>query len=118
MDYYGPRATRGRTDPGGPIRQLPPPARDFTGRGTAITTIEALLDEVPRPVVNIYGLPGTGKTTLAVEVAARLGPNYTDCQLYFDLARDDVEACLGRALVWLGVQPSELVPGVAARAED
>lgn len=118
VDFYGSRTVRNGHVDEGPVRQLPAPARDFTGRVDELAAIQRLLAQSPRPVVNIYGMAGTGKTTLALEIASRLDRQYGDCQLYFDLARDDVETWLGRALVWLGVPPSELVPGIAARAED
>ncbi|MEV4508014.1 TIR domain-containing protein [Dactylosporangium sp. NPDC049525] len=100
------------------IRQLPPRAADFTGRDDLVGAVMDALKARPRPPVNLYGLPGSGKTTIAVEVAARLGPSRGDTQLYFDLAADDVEGWLGRALGRLGFTQSELPPGAALRGQE
>jgi MoxR-like ATPase len=106
------------TDGRNVIRQLPPRAADFTGRDDLVSALMEALEAWPRPSVNLYGLPGSGKTTIAVEVAARLGASWADTQLYFDLAADDVEGLLGRALARLGFTPSELPPGAALRGQE
>ncbi|GIG55640.1 hypothetical protein Lfu02_00120 [Longispora fulva] len=116
IDYFGPHAERSHRTPLEQVRRLPPAARDFIGRDAVIAEVQDLLRN--HAMVNIYGLPGTGKTTLAVEIASRLGAERHDCQIYFDMSRSDIEACLGNALTWLGVQQSELPPGVIARADD
>ncbi|WP_119726847.1 AfsR/SARP family transcriptional regulator [Thermomonospora amylolytica] len=68
--------------------QLPPDIADFTGRHDEVTRLEALLDPrtaesalAPR-VVLITGMPGIGKTTLAVHVGQRLRKKYPDGQLF------------------------------------
>ncbi|MEU8813684.1 tetratricopeptide repeat protein [Actinoplanes sp. NPDC048796] len=62
-------------------RYLPPDIADFTGR-------QALLDELEQlranNVVVITGMPGVGKTTLAIHWAHRLRERYPDGQLYLD----------------------------------
>lgn len=88
--------------------QLPPDIGDFTGR-------ESLLAELSgNHVVVITGMPGVGKTTLAVHWAHRQRSRYPDGQLYLDAAAYgqaapiDPEDALERFLRALGVPPDRL----------
>ncbi len=67
-----------------PIRQLPPPPPDFTGRETEI---RELLGAVEKGVTisGLHGIGGVGKTALALMVAERLSEQFPDAQIYLDL---------------------------------
>lgn len=62
---------------------LPADLVDFTGREAEYTQVEELLRATG--AVAIDGMPGVGKTSLAVHVAHRLAPGYPDGGLYLDL---------------------------------
>ncbi|HKD98867.1 MAG TPA: BTAD domain-containing putative transcriptional regulator [Micromonosporaceae bacterium] len=91
--------------------QLPPDAPDFTGRREHVEQIVAALSgpsggAYPN-VAMITGMPGTGKSTLAVHIAHALAAMYPDGQLYLDLSSGtggtlDPREALGRVLVALG----------------
>jgi tetratricopeptide (TPR) repeat protein len=71
------------------LHQLPPPPRDFTGR---VRELEELMSRIERGGVTISGLQGLGgigKTALALKLAERLAPHYTDAQFYLDLKGAD-----------------------------
>ncbi|MFG1610231.1 BTAD domain-containing putative transcriptional regulator [Actinoplanes sp. NPDC049265] len=90
----------------GLVRAAPaqlPPDLPFTGR-------RDLLAQVRGPVMAIHGMPGTGKTALAVRAAHRLADRYPDGQLYLDLHGFDhtrpavtTDEALHDLLVGLGV---------------
>ncbi|MBE1463518.1 ATP-binding protein [Kibdelosporangium phytohabitans] len=62
---------------------LPADLNDFTGRAAEYAQVEELLRATG--AVAIDGMPGVGKTSLAVHVAHRLAPRYPDGGLYLDL---------------------------------
>jgi DNA-binding SARP family transcriptional activator/tetratricopeptide (TPR) repeat protein len=69
------------------LELLPLPAI-FTGRGTELDRVVAALQPVPssRPAVcGISGMPGVGKTTLALHAARRLAHAYPGGCLFVDL---------------------------------
>ncbi|HEV2372862.1 MAG TPA: BTAD domain-containing putative transcriptional regulator [Streptosporangiaceae bacterium] len=130
-------ADNGHPGPGGPSRagtgpagleppcQLPPAARDFTGR----TAEEARVREwlVPAagsgtvPVVIVSGLPGAGKTTLALQAAHLVRAGFPDGQLWASLdgassrPRDPGEV-LGEWLRALGVAGASIPEKTGERA--
>lgn len=70
--------------------QLPGDHPFYTGRDDLIERAEALVADDRRrgrPTVALAfdGMPGIGKTTVAVHLAHRLAPSYPDGQLYVDL---------------------------------
>jgi DNA-binding SARP family transcriptional activator len=76
--------------------QLPADLPWFTGRVEAERWTVGLvnghvLTQVSTPVLAIDGLPGVGKTSLAVHVAHQLADAYPDGQLYVDLQGFDPE---------------------------
>jgi DNA-binding SARP family transcriptional activator/tetratricopeptide (TPR) repeat protein len=108
----------GPTSPTAAIpRQLPLDIGDFAGHGDLL----AELDSLTRPggavtnVVVLAGMPGVGKTTMAVHWAHRNSSNHPDGQLYFNANAfgpgpgGDPTTALGRFLVALG-EPAEAVP--------
>ncbi|MEU4425496.1 BTAD domain-containing putative transcriptional regulator, partial [Actinoplanes sp. NPDC024001] len=101
------------------IRCLPRTVRDFTGRDDLV---ERLLGEMSGVLV-IDGMAGSGKTTLALHLAALVGDRYPDAHLFVDLqghsAEEPVEpgAALLVLLRQLGLSaetiPADLVGRVA-----
>jgi hypothetical protein len=105
------------------VHQLPLSASDFTGRTDLRERITNRLLVRRRPViVNIYGMPGVGKSTLAILIGNLLGAQeYPDCQLYFNLRESDPQQggpydLLGAQLVALGVPTSEVPSGIIPRS--
>ncbi|CAL9503220.1 Regulatory protein AfsR [Nocardiopsis dassonvillei] len=114
-----------RPGPGAPCpRQLPADTADFAGRGEEAASLEAALARPvrrgdPAAVCAVVGLPGVGKSSLAVHVAHRLARSrFPDGQLYCDLrggsgAPLDPSEVLARFLRALGV-PDGRLPGPRA----
>ncbi len=69
---------------------LPRTISTFTGRETYITEIKKIINDsqssIMRPVIisSIDGMPGVGKTSLAVQIAHILSVEYPEAQLYID----------------------------------
>ncbi|MGK5554639.1 ATP-binding protein [Actinomadura kijaniata] len=100
-------------------RQLPSDDPCFRGRRTALAAMDAFLagwatTSAPL-VIAIQGMPGVGKTALAVHWAHAVADRFPDGQLFVDLRGHSVDAemdpceALDRLLRGLGV-PGELVP--------
>jgi tetratricopeptide (TPR) repeat protein len=113
----------GRGHPGGAPpgrRMLPREPAAFTGRADEL---RRLLAESDVRVFTIGGLPGIGKTALAVHAAHRLAPRYPDGQYFIALhghtpgqpaaAPEDALASL---LLMDGVAPGQISPGLEPRA--
>lgn len=107
-----------------PIRfrpdQLPPELTVFAGRDDEIASLESIVDDETGPartaIVVIDGMPGMGKTTLAVRWAHELVERFPDGSLYVNLhgfseqqEQPAVHEVLRGFLVALGV-PAEHVP--------
>jgi hypothetical protein len=105
-----------------PVHQLPL-APDLVGRGTESQRLVAWLGpNASTRLVNIVGLPGSGKTALALHVAHAVADQHPDCQLYFNLLASDQsrvppEELLDGKLVALGMPSAEVPAGLQARAE-
>jgi DNA-binding SARP family transcriptional activator len=103
-----------------PLRQLPAPPPDFTGR---VIEIEALARRMPgsgMAVTVLTGPPGAGKTALAVQAAHLASDTFPDGQLYVDVGgrrnpRTPIEV-LGELLRSLGVPPGRVPEAMAERA--
>ncbi|MEV4432059.1 AfsR/SARP family transcriptional regulator [Streptomyces sp. NPDC049555] len=102
---------------------LPTPLPVFVGRQAELAALDALLDEESGPrtdaqpptIALVSGIPGAGKTGLALRWAHRWADAFPDGQLYADLGgrggQEEVTAAdvLARFLRALGV-PGERVP--------
>jgi transcriptional regulator with XRE-family HTH domain len=110
-------------------RQLPGSVRRFTGRGIELTMLTDLLsqsdaDALPGAlVVVICGMPGVGKTALAVRWAHQVADRFPDGQLYVDLrgygpaaAPSRVRDVLAVLLRSLGVPDRRIPAEVGERA--
>ncbi|NEE27175.1 ATP-binding protein, partial [Streptomyces sp. SID7982] len=67
---------------------LPRDTRDFTGRADELALLRegiACADGYALPLAVLHGMPGIGKTALAVHAAHRLAQDYPAGQLYVDL---------------------------------
>jgi tetratricopeptide (TPR) repeat protein/transcriptional regulator with XRE-family HTH domain len=114
------RDERQPPSPPGVRYSLPPDAAAFTGRDSELDLIRA------GGVVAIHaidGMPGVGKTALAVHVAHRLRGQFPDRQLFIDLhghtpGQEPVPAATALAglLTAIGVEPGYLPDGVDGRA--
>ncbi len=99
--------------------QLPPTLPDFTGRTAELALVRARLTAAVRsaavPVTVLTGMPGAGKTALAVHAAHQARPDFPDGQLYACMDADgqarDPHAVLAEFLRALGVPPAEMPPG-------
>ncbi|OLT30400.1 hypothetical protein BJF79_39090 [Actinomadura sp. CNU-125] len=78
---------------GGPPSDLPRDLRTFTGRAAELERLVVLAEPDGRavPVLAIDGMPGVGKTVLAVHLAHRLADRYPDGRLYLSLHAHDAD---------------------------
>jgi tetratricopeptide (TPR) repeat protein/transcriptional regulator with XRE-family HTH domain len=104
-------------------RQLPAAPSRFIGRTREIADIEGMIDPSVVSIIRVCGMPGVGKTALALIVAHRRADDYPDGQIYIDLHGytrgvrpvEPAEA-LDRVLQSLGVPGDHVPPGVDERA--
>ncbi|UWP87556.1 tetratricopeptide repeat protein [Dactylosporangium fulvum] len=106
-------------------RQLPLAVPQFVGRHAELAVLDACLDEqVARPSVVVFavsGMPGIGKTSLALHWAHRVADRFPGGQLYVNLrgydAMDAVEPAdaLRGFIEALGVQPNRIPADVEGR---
>ncbi|WP_268817486.1 AfsR/SARP family transcriptional regulator [Thermomonospora echinospora] len=114
--------------PLGPPAQLPADIADFTGRTEIVEEVLAGLASAgavrnwtATPVVTVSGTPGVGKTALAIHLAHRLRPRFTDGQLYADLRGSvdgsrDLPEVLGGFLQAMGVPEAHIPFGLEERS--
>jgi DNA-binding SARP family transcriptional activator len=79
--------------------QLPPAPAGLIGRETDLATLDRLLDAPATTVLT--GMPGVGKTALAVHWAHRVRDRFPDGQLHVDLRRLSTSDALARLLTGL-----------------
>ncbi|NUT47553.1 MAG: tetratricopeptide repeat protein [Saccharothrix sp.] len=104
-----------------PPRHLPYDVDGFTGRTDLLAELDAVLGGRPKPrLIALDGLPGVGKTALAVHWAHRVRDRFPDGFWFVNLdgfgdgpsaTEDEVVTSLLEALR----VPIELIPGTAAR---
>ncbi|MFF8835718.1 NB-ARC domain-containing protein [Streptomyces sp. NPDC015130] len=105
-------------------RMLPQDPPSFTGRDRELhQLLEVGTRTGESPVVLLHGMPGVGKTALAVHVAHALADEFPDGQLFINLrghAPADVPASpkqlLGSLLVAVGIPAPVQPPSVHGRA--
>ncbi|MEV4345558.1 BTAD domain-containing putative transcriptional regulator [Actinoplanes sp. NPDC049596] len=106
------------------VRWLPRTVGDFTGRAATVSRLVAAIEGEAgdRPVVAVVdGMAGSGKTTLALHVAALLGDRYPDAHLFVDLRGHSAERPLEPAeallvlLRQLGVDAGRIPPELVDR---
>ncbi|MEH6373412.1 BTAD domain-containing putative transcriptional regulator [Streptomyces sp. KLMMK] len=103
MPGAGGPAHPARTADGVPgAHRLPPGIDDFTGRGEAVGTLTGMLtDPGTRAIVvsAVNGVPGVGKTALAVHAARQVTERFPDGCLYADLRGADREPLAAQAVL-------------------
>jgi DNA-binding SARP family transcriptional activator len=108
-----------------PVFHLPAAPADFTGRAAEcerlITVLSPAADQPGVPLVTISGLPGAGKTSLALYAAHKVRAQFPDGQLWVQLS--GASACpreagevLGELLRALGVYESAIPDDHSERA--
>ncbi|WP_204073203.1 AfsR/SARP family transcriptional regulator [Planotetraspora phitsanulokensis] len=113
------------TAPPDPPCMLPPRVGDLTGRDGEIGRIVEVLRSRPpgTPVIcAVSGMPGVGKTALAVQAAHDVRDDFPDGQLYVNLRGAGSEPvgasqALGRFLRALGTPGTAVPDGLDERAE-
>jgi DNA-binding SARP family transcriptional activator/tetratricopeptide (TPR) repeat protein len=108
----------------GPAGTLPADTGAFTGRAREIEQITAATSGGQVLVIHaIAGMPGIGKTALAVHVAHQLGERFPDGRIFVDLhghtvgrSPADPGDVLARLLAADGVDPRQLPTGTEARS--
>ncbi|MFB9474062.1 BTAD domain-containing putative transcriptional regulator [Nonomuraea salmonea] len=66
-------------------RQLPRNVADFTGRDREVATMVRLGEAGNATITTVEGMPGIGKTALAIRAAHRLADRFPDGQLFVQL---------------------------------
>jgi DNA-binding SARP family transcriptional activator len=106
-----------------PLCQLPPDTWHFVGRERLASELAAAVEPDRRrtavAVVTVTGLPGAGKTALAIRVAHRVRERFPDGQWFVrlggtDAPRDPAEL-LGELLEASGIDPEAVPAGLERR---
>ena len=105
-----------------PFLAPPHPAHGLVGRADSLRTLAARLLEQPNPQIALHGLPGAGKTALAIELAhaPEILAHFSGGILWAGLGRQpDALALLGTWAAALDIPASEIARSgdAAARAQ-
>lgn len=96
-----------------PLRQLPAPLADFTGRRGDTVALLARLSAA-RQVVVLRGMAGQGTTALAVHAAQLAVPSFPDGQIWVELGGctdpRDPQDVLAQLIVWALGHPARSLP--------
>ncbi len=105
------------------INTLPPVTAAFAGRAEEVQTLARAAGPLCG-VVAVEGMPGAGKTALALKVANEIAPRYPDAHLFLRLHAHDPGrppetplAALSTLLRGIGVEPGRIPQELAGRAE-
>lgn len=112
---------------GEPLSSLPMRPPRFTGRADELALVDSVAADAVEDgpsVLWVSGMPGVGKTALAVHAAHRLGEVFPDGRLFVDLTGFTPNVtpttpadALERLLIDLGVPPESIPATTVARAE-
>jgi DNA-binding SARP family transcriptional activator len=99
-------------------RDLARDVPDFTGRAAEVSRLCALgaTGATGVPVAVLDGMPGVGKTALAVHVAHRLAPSFPDAQLQVELGDAAPAEVLDGLLRAIGVADEDVPADLSGRA--
>jgi hypothetical protein len=109
---------------GNPAYRLPAAPASFFSRQPGLRGMDAVLDDVPRAarLLAISGMPGLGKTALALRWAHRVAGYFPDGQIFLDLRGSRQDAgrltppdAITLLLDALGVPASQIPPGYQAQ---
>jgi len=111
-----------RTDQSAVLDTLPPESAEFVGRDDELNLLTGHQGDGTRVCV-IEGMPGVGKTSLAIRAARQVAGQYPDGMFYLNFhthdpatpALDSAEA-LYRLLTMLNVPPAQIPDAVGERA--
>lgn len=116
-------APRQRIIAGSVPKQLLPGIADFSGRAPELAWIRNLLARAPcqahshaASIVSIVGMPGVGKTVLAIRAAHETQESYPDGALFARLRDKDPHEVLGQFLRALGQDDSRVPVDLDERA--
>jgi DNA-binding SARP family transcriptional activator len=103
-----------------PLRQLPAPLPDFTGRRGDTVALLARLSAA-RQVVVLRGMAGQGTTALAVRAAQLAVPSFPDGQIWVELGGcthpRDPQDVLAQLIVWALGHPARSLPPAGPERE-
>jgi DNA-binding SARP family transcriptional activator len=103
-----------------PLRQLPAPLPDFTGRRAETVALLARLSAA-RQVVVLRGMAGQGTTALAVYAAQLAVPSFPDGQIWVEFGGctdpRDPQDVLAQVIVWALGHPARSLPPAGPERE-